>query len=124
MGYDLLLDAVTGGEYDPRCTRIEVALRAIWLLYRRGKWDLLAECGITKARFDTLFWAFDERLETEKLRTDQQTLAFLRFTRAWGHEEAITLLSAAVWLVGAYMNRRMKVMAAWYGRDIRKDLAQ
>lgn len=121
MAYDLLLDAVLEGEYDPRCTRIEVALRAIWLLYLRNKWDLLAEAGIPKETFDTLFWAFSERLETERIRTEAQTLQFLRFTTTWGQEEAITLVAAAVWLIGQYMTRRNRVRAAYYGRELRKD---
>ena len=120
MGADLLLDAVIGGEFDPRCTRIEVALRALWVLYLRDRWDLLEECGVGRRVFDTLFWSYRQKLEDEDLsphlRTDQQTLQFLHFTRSWGQEEAVALLSAAVWLVGQYMTRRRKVMAAWYGR--------
>lgn len=122
MGVALLLDAVQGGEYDPRCTRIEVALRALWLLYLRDNWDLLDRCGVDRDRFDTLFWAYKRHLEaTEtplRLRTDQQTLQFLRFTRAWGQDEAVTLLSAAVWLVGQYMVKRRQLRANFYGRTI------
>jgi hypothetical protein len=124
MGVDLLLDAVLEGEFDPRCTRIEVALRALWVLYLRDKWDLLAECGLDREQFETLFRSYRITLETDdrspRIRTDQQTLAFLRFTRAWGQDEAISLLSAAVWMVGQYMTRRNKVRAAWYGRTYKE----
>lgn len=119
---EVLLEAVLEGEYDPRCTRIEVALRAIWLLYRRKKWDLLERAGIDQETFDILFWAYADQLLTEngeaRIRTDQQTLAFLRYVRGWGRGEAIQLLSAAVWLIGQYMTRRMRVRAAWYGKDL------
>ena len=118
MGVEILLEAVRDGEYDPRCTRIEVALRAIWLLYRRGKWDLLGQAGLDEQRFEPLFWTYADTLPTYVLRTDTQALQFLRFIRACGHEEAISLLAAAVWMVGQYMTRRRRVRAAWYGKDL------
>jgi hypothetical protein len=47
--------------YDPSCDRIDVSIKAIWLLYRRGRWDLLATFNVTRARFERAFEAFDDR---------------------------------------------------------------
>ena len=61
-----LLKAVERGDarvpidrYDPACERIDTAVKAIWKLFRRRKWGLLAEIGLARNEFEELFDEFD-----------------------------------------------------------------
>lgn len=115
MGVDVLLEAVTEGEYDPECARIETALKAIWLLYRRDKWKLLEPYGVSQAEFQMFFVIFEEQYGIHRLRTDRQTVLFLNYLRRVDRRLAIRLLSAALQLIGDYLTRRRRMRAAYYG---------
>ncbi len=61
-----LMQAVERGDarvpidrYDPACERIDTAIKAIWKLYRRGKWVLLSELGLTRKEMEEVFDEFD-----------------------------------------------------------------
>jgi hypothetical protein len=45
--------------YDPACERVDVAIKAIWKLYRRGKWSCLSEYGLTRSDMEEIFYEFD-----------------------------------------------------------------
>lgn len=116
MGIDVLLEAVLEGEYDPACARVETALRAIWMLYRRDKWVLLEEMGIPKAEFQMEFQEFGDQYDIGRyLRGDRQTLEFLTYFRRLDIRLAVRLLSAAVWMIGSYMTQRRRIRASYYG---------
>jgi hypothetical protein len=40
---------------------VYVAIRAIWLLWRRGHWDALAEIGLSSASIHSAFEAFSDK---------------------------------------------------------------
>lgn len=102
-----LLDAVAGEPgYDPRCERVEVALRAIWLLFRRAKWDLLLLCGLPRAEFEPLFEAFDLLVEGHLL-SYADTALLNRFIYAVRPSSAMRLLGAAFWMIGRYRQRKL-----------------
>ena len=119
MGVDLLVEAVLEGEYDPDCTRIETALKGIWLLYSWDRWDWLESVGIEREEFLPLFAIFREQYGVGKhLRTDRLTIEFLRYFRRIDPHLAIRLLGAAVTMVGMYLTHRRRLRAAWYGRSM------
>lgn len=102
-----LLDAVLGGDaYDPRCERVETAVKAVWLLYRRAKWDLLAIMGIPRREFEPLFASFDLLIERHYL-TDETATRLVRYARRARPGSAIRLLSAAFWMIGKYRQRKL-----------------
>lgn len=102
-----LLDALAGDPpYDPRCERVEVALRAIWLLFRRAKWELLALTGLPRREFEPLFEAFDLLVEGHHL-SYKDTDDLVRFAYHLRPQSAIRLLSAALWMVGKYRQRKL-----------------
>jgi hypothetical protein len=69
------------GGYDEKCERPDVAIRAIWELYRRDRWELLGEVGLPRAAFYERFRKFDEEhitSESGKLHRNSQVVAFLQ----------------------------------------------
>lgn len=50
--------------YDNRAESIPCAVRAVWTLYKRGKWSLLEEMGIDRKQHETLFFSFEEHSKT------------------------------------------------------------
>jgi hypothetical protein len=50
--------------YDPACERIDTAVKAIWKLYRRGKWGCLSEYGLTRKEMEPIFEEFDAEFIT------------------------------------------------------------
>jgi hypothetical protein len=103
-GYAALLDRLFDQDpYDPNCTRVEVALKAIWLLYVRRKWDLLAGLGLEKAEFEPLFTKFDNDYVLHvRLRDAVQAAQLVRFVYRWNRAATIKLLSACFWMVAEY----------------------
>lgn len=65
--------------FDLECLKLHVAIRAVWLLYRRGKWDLLESIGLPRALYGEKFLKYDARWITTDhglLRTDAQAEHF------------------------------------------------
>lgn len=65
--------------FDLDCLTLETAIRAVWILYRRGKWNLLEEIGLSKERYNERFYKFDtEYIMSDHglLRRAQQVEAF------------------------------------------------
>lgn len=107
LGLQALLNAVLALPaeplYDAECERAGVALKAIWLLYRRGRWDLLSGMGLTRAEFEQTFEQFDDlHVLRVRLANEQQAMALLRFTHRQSPRAAVKLLSAAFWMVAEY----------------------
>lgn len=70
------------GVYDPACERFDVAIKAIWLLYRWARWGLLAELGLARAEVQVAFGRFDyEQISSERgrLRTEEQCFGLIRY---------------------------------------------
>ena len=115
-----LLDALAGeSPYDPLCERVETAIKAIWLLYLRAKWPLLAQIGLSRAEFEPIFAAFDNLLEHRTLST-RDTTSLTRFTRVIRPQSAIRLLSGALWMIGRYRQRKLTyvgVTVRWTDTD-------
>lgn len=109
MGIQELLNAVlslpTEPVYDAECERAGVAIKAIWLLYRRGNWNLLAGMGLERAEFERAFESFDFLhvvYERGRLANEQQAFALLRFIHRESPRAAVKFLSAAFWMVAEY----------------------
>ncbi|GHO44548.1 hypothetical protein KSX_27110 [Ktedonospora formicarum] len=45
--------------YDPACMRFDTAIRAVWILYRRGKWRELETLGLNRSECEPIFQQFD-----------------------------------------------------------------
>lgn len=102
-----LLDALNADPpYDPRCERFETAVKAIWLLYRRSKWDLLALMGLPRADFEPIFTTFDLLIERHYL-DDETATRLLTYTRQFRAQSGIRLLSAVTWMIGKYRQRKL-----------------
>jgi len=62
-------------DFDPACTRIDKAVAAIWLLYRRAKWALLDDLGLRRHVVEPIFGAYDMRyISTDhgRIHTEKQ----------------------------------------------------
>lgn len=102
-----LLDAVLREPpYDPRCERIETAVKALWLLWMRRKWDLLEIAGLHREDIDPLFTAYDATIERHRL-DDRTALGLLLYARQVGSIHLIRILSACFWLIGRYRARKL-----------------
>ncbi len=84
--------------YDEQCMDFYVAVRAIWLLWRRGAWTQLGELGLTREMIDEAFTGFDLVVLDEYqrvLKTDRQTELLLHSlsdeTRKLVRSAALTL---------------------------------
>jgi hypothetical protein len=68
--------------YDPACERIDTAVKAIWLLYRRARWNLLEEVmGMDRSDLERIFGQFDMQFVASdhgRIRTESQVFALLR----------------------------------------------
>lgn len=68
--------------YDPACERIDTAIKAMWLLYRRGKAGLIAErMGLPRSEVEDKFLAFDLRYiqsERGRITTEKQVFNLIR----------------------------------------------
>ena len=73
---------VRGEAYDPACERIDTAIKAMWLLYRRGKVGLIAErVGLPKREVYERFLAFDLRFiqsERGRITSEKQVFNLIR----------------------------------------------
>ncbi len=95
---------VTGDRYDPACERIDTAIKAIWKLYRRGKWGCLSELGLTRKEMEEVFDEFDSLYIT----TDHGLLyqeATVQQLIKFEHDKRGTkmILTAAMELVARYI---------------------
>lgn len=46
--------------YDKECLTIPTAVKAIWMLYRRGRWDLLKRVGLKQGEAEPVFLEFED----------------------------------------------------------------
>lgn len=107
MGEIALLDWLAGEPpYDPHCERVETAVKALWLLWMRRKWDLLEIAGLKREDIDPLFTAYDATIERHRL-DDRTALGLLLFARGVGSIHLIRILSACFWLIGKYRARKL-----------------
>lgn len=66
--------------WDEQCLKLSTAVKAIWILYRRGKWDLLECIGFPRKEYEHLFIKFDLQHITSEhglLRTERQVIAVM-----------------------------------------------
>jgi hypothetical protein len=99
------------GIYDPECERLDVAIRAIWLLYRRGRWELLGRVGLDRASVELPFETFDyDRLTNERgrLRTEGDCYELIRY--------APLVLHAALQMMKLYQAVTSRSRGAYYGQ--------
>lgn len=102
-----LLDWIAGEPaYDPACERVETAVKAIWLLYRRAKWNLLEVAGLPREQIEPLLAAYDLTIDAHYL-TNTTAAGLLLFARRVGSIHLIRLLSACFWLIGKYRQRKL-----------------
>lgn len=68
--------------YDPACERIDTAVKAIWLLYRRARWAALEELmGIPRSEMERIFGQFDMQYVASdhgRIRSESQVFSLLR----------------------------------------------
>lgn len=68
--------------WDPACERVDTAIKAMWLLYRRGKAGLIAErMGLPRREVEERFLAFDLRYiqsERGRITTEKQVFNLIR----------------------------------------------
>jgi hypothetical protein len=90
--------------YDPACERIDTAIKAIWKLYRRGKWVLLSELGLTRREMEALFDEFDAVYITTDHGLIYQEATVQQFIR-YEQEKLGTqkILTAAAVLIARYI---------------------
>ena len=64
--------------FDPACERVDTAIKAMWLLYRRGKAGLIAErMHVPKREIEDKFLAFDLRyIQSERGRITSEKQVF------------------------------------------------
>lgn len=67
---------------------IVLLLRAIWLLYKRQKWGLLAELGLPKERYGVQFLAAEMLMHRSHPDEDQESVPTLHLS----HPRHIALL--------------------------------
>ena len=94
--------------YDPHCESLLTATRAIWMLYLRGKWDLLAQYGITRAYepdFELFNISYIQR-EDGKLGRDVEVFALIRYLPM--------ITQVANRLVGDYQYKTRKSRKEYY----------
>lgn len=85
-------------EFNVKCTRKEVALSAIWIMYRRGMWQELASIGLPREKYEPLFRAYESRNRFNRhgyLRSTAQAMVFGAMDRQ--------IVSSASRLVGLYI---------------------
>lgn len=66
------------GVFDPPCARYDVAIKALFLLWRRGKWPMLLELfpTLTREEVNKRFQAFDDTIDS-KIRTEKQVFTLV-----------------------------------------------
>lgn len=86
-----------GEAFDPACLLIPVAIKALWLAYKRGHWEVLRKLGLRREDIEEPFKMYDALrvARTPGLRGNKQVLALLKAYPP--------LIDAAVRLVGLYM---------------------
>lgn len=68
--------------YYPGCERLDTAVKAIWLLYRRGRWGCLAAVNLPRHQVEEDFARFDyDHIASEKgrIRTEEQVFTLIRY---------------------------------------------
>jgi hypothetical protein len=69
-------------KYDPACERLDTAVKAIWLLYRRARWAALEELmGIPRSEMERIFGQFDMLYVASdhgRIRSESQVFSLLR----------------------------------------------
>jgi hypothetical protein len=98
---------------------VYVALRAIWLLWRRGRWVQLEELGLTCDRFHAPFEAFSDK--KTRIVNDHMTVQLLLSLPEALQDE---LLAAALVLAvtyAAYFNRREPEYDLSFSNQERRD---
>jgi hypothetical protein len=83
--------------YDPACERIDTAIKAIWLLFRRARWGLLAEVGMPRRQVEEDLVRFDlEQIASDngRIRSEMQCWLLIRYCPL--------VLTAAMQLLGRY----------------------
>jgi len=94
--------------YDPACARIDTAIKAMWLLYRRGKTKLLAEWLLMdKREVESRFLEFDLRYiqsESGRITSEKQVFRLLRLFNEMDERGRIEnpLLGGALFMVTEY----------------------
>jgi hypothetical protein len=90
--------------YDPACERVDVAVKAIWKLYRRGKWSCLSEYGLTRKEMEPIFDEFGGLYITTDHGLFYQEATVQQLIR-YEHEKRGTrkILEAAVKMIASYI---------------------
>lgn len=85
---------------DVHCESYIVACRALWLLYLRGKWDLLRELQVERKEVEPLFDLFSAAYlgDRSRITTEAEVISLLR--------NVPELVWSLILMVGAY---QMKV---------------
>jgi len=69
-------------KYDPSCERLDVAVKAVWLLYRRAKWEILEDLtGMEQEDLEAIFEQFDLlhiSSDHGRIRSENQVFSLLR----------------------------------------------
>lgn len=77
--FEITLPAELENDYSPKLDRWDVAIRAVWRLFRTGRsggnWNLLNELGLTREEHE-LQLAFAERV-LQNVRSDEQIATLL-----------------------------------------------
>jgi hypothetical protein len=97
MNAKQLQDAYELEQFDRACTYPDTAVKAIWLLYRRGMWANLAKIGLPRAQFVTKFETFDDQFlsgDVGRVRTERDVHNLIQFIPE--------VLTAAIRLSGVY----------------------
>lgn len=77
-------------KYDPACDRIDTAIKAMWLLYRRGKVNILADwMQLPRAEVEARFLDFDLRyIQSDRGKIVSEKQVF-RLIRSFNQEEIV-----------------------------------
>lgn len=65
--------------FDRECLKLNTAIRAVWILYRRGRWELLESIMLPRWKYEKPFLDYDNKhifTEHGLIRTDRQTMHF------------------------------------------------
>jgi hypothetical protein len=95
--------------YDPQCERVDTAVKAIWLLFRWGKWQLLEQIGMPRDAVEEDLVRFDmEEVVADhgRIHTEAQTLKLRRYCPL--------VLYGALMLLKGYQKATVNSRIAYY----------
>lgn len=79
------------------CLKLDTGVRAIWLLYRWGRWDLLGQLGLSRD-YETDLETFDDHniiSDRGRINREKQVIQLIKFNPP--------VLQAAINLIGEYL---------------------